>query len=114
MDSTDPTCTDPDKYVTVFENASVRVLEYRDVPGAMTRPHRHPDSVMYTLSAFRRRLHTAEGTRDVEMTAGQTFWLPAQEHSGENIGDTDTHVLFVELKATQTHVDGLALGPSTT
>ena len=33
MDSTDPICTDPDKYVTVFENGSVRVLEYRDVPG---------------------------------------------------------------------------------
>ncbi|RZU30647.1 hypothetical protein [Blastococcus saxobsidens] len=27
-------------------------------------------------------------------------WLPAQRHSGENIGDTDTHVLFVELTGT--------------
>jgi len=25
-------------------------------------------------------------------------WLAAQEHSGENIGTTETHVLFVELK----------------
>ena len=25
-------------------------------------------------------------------------WLAAQEHSGENIGGTETHVLFVELK----------------
>jgi beta-alanine degradation protein BauB len=25
-------------------------------------------------------------------------WLPTQEHSGENIGETETHVIFVELK----------------
>jgi hypothetical protein len=25
-------------------------------------------------------------------------WLPAQRHHGENIGDTPTHVLYVELK----------------
>ena len=25
-------------------------------------------------------------------------WLSAQEHYGENIGDTPTHTLFVELK----------------
>lgn len=27
-----------------------------------------------------------------------TGWLPAQEHHEENIGDTPTHVIFVELK----------------
>jgi hypothetical protein len=32
------------------------------------------------------------------MAAGTVGWLPAQEHHGENIGDTPTHVLFVELK----------------
>jgi hypothetical protein len=32
------------------------------------------------------------------MPAGLTGWLPAQQHAGENIGDTPTHVLFVELK----------------
>jgi hypothetical protein len=97
--SEDPTRTDPDKYVTVFENEHVRVLEYRDRPGDRTTPHVHPDSVMHTLSSFRRRLYGADGqTRDVEMSAGTTGWLPAQRHAGENIGDTDTHVLFVELK----------------
>ena len=94
----DPTCTDPDKYQTVFENDRVRVLEYRDTPGALTEPHRHPDSVMYTLSAFRRRLHHKDSSRDVEMEPGRVFWLPAQAHHGENIGQTETHVLFVELK----------------
>jgi hypothetical protein len=50
---TDPTTTNPDVYKTVFENDRVRVLEYRDKPGESTAAHRHPDSVMYTLSTFR-------------------------------------------------------------
>jgi hypothetical protein len=32
------------------------------------------------------------------MTAGRAVWLPAQTHVGHNIGTTDTHVIFVELK----------------
>jgi beta-alanine degradation protein BauB len=94
----DPTATDPDKYRVVFENDRVRVLEYTDQPGARTSPHDHPDSVMVTLSAFRRRLHHDGGTRDVEIPAGLATWLPAQQHSGENIGETATHTIFVELK----------------
>lgn len=53
---------------------------------------------MCTLSTFARRLHANGTTRDVEITAGTTGWLPAQIHAGENIGQTDTHVIFVELK----------------
>ena len=90
--SLDPVETNPDHYKVVFENDRVRVLEYTDRPGDRTTPHEHPDSVMHTLSSFRRRLHSGEMQRDVEMTAGMTGWLPAQQHSGENIGDTPTHV----------------------
>ena len=32
------------------------------------------------------------------MPSGLVGWLPAQEHAGENIGDTETRVIFVELK----------------
>lgn len=95
---TDPTHTDPDKYKVVFENDRVRVLEYRDKPGERTSPHGHPDSVMYTLSSFERRLIHGDRQRDVQLQAGRVNWLQAQEHSGENIGTTDTHVLFIELK----------------
>ena len=98
MADDDPTCTDPDKYRTLFENELVRVLEYTDSPGATTQPHRHPDSVMVTLSSFRRRLRAGGEERDVAIEAGTTAWLAAQEHSGENIGETETLVIFVELK----------------
>jgi quercetin dioxygenase-like cupin family protein len=96
--SLDPVETNPEHYKVVFENDRVRVLEYTDRPGDQTTPHQHPDSVMYTLSAFRRRLVSGDIHRQVEMQAGSVGWLPAQEHHGENIGDTPTHVVFVELK----------------
>ena len=95
----DPTCTDPDKYVAIFENEWVRVLDYSDRPGQQTKPHRHPNSVMITLSDFQRQLFSDGNAAEVTMTAGRAMWLPAQTHSGHNIGDTDTHVIFVELKA---------------
>jgi beta-alanine degradation protein BauB len=95
----DPTETDPDKYKVVFENDRVRVLEYRDDPGQRTSPHSHPDSVMVTLTSFERRLIAADGaTRDVSLATGEVRWLDAQSHSGENIGDSPSHVVFVELK----------------
>jgi quercetin dioxygenase-like cupin family protein len=95
--SLDPVETNPEHYRVVFENERARVLEYTDQPGDRTTPHEHPDSVMYTLSSFRRRLISDEAEREVEIGAGTTGWLPAQRHAGENIGDTPTHVLFVEL-----------------
>ena len=97
--SLDPVVTNPEHYRVLFENEKVRVLEYTDQPGDQTTPHEHPDSVMYTLSSFRRRLVSGGQGRDVELVAGSVGWLPAQQHRGENIGDTPTHVLFVELKA---------------
>jgi quercetin dioxygenase-like cupin family protein len=97
----DPTSTDPGKYTVVFENERVRVLEYRDEPGQRTSPHDHPDSVMITLSGFERRLvDAAGGSREAALRPGEIRWLDAQTHSGENIGTTPTHVVFVELKDT--------------
>ena len=110
----DPTETDPDKYMVVFENDRVRVLEYRDRPGDRTSPHGHPDSVMFTLSTFERRLiHNGEH-RDVKLESGRVNWLAAQEHSGENIGSTDTYALSVELKEPPAHPpeDTGELGPA--
>ena len=93
-----PTTTNPELYHVVMENERVRVLEYRDRPGDRTTPHRHPDSVMVTLTAFRRRLLGGERAVEVELGSGLVRWLDAQEHAGENIGETETHVIFVELK----------------
>jgi hypothetical protein len=109
----DPAETNPDHYKVVFENEHVRVLDYTDRPGDLTTPHDHPNSVMYTLTSFRRRLYQGDEQRDVEMHAGTTSWLPAQQHAGHNIGDTPTHVILVELKDPATTPDAAGfLGPT--
>jgi hypothetical protein len=107
----DPTVTNPDHYKVVFENERVRVLEFTDTPGVKTTPHEHPDCVLVTLSSFRRRMHAGDATHDVQLVAGRVGWLAAQQHAGENIGDTDSHVIFVELKE-GAHAPTDVLGPT--
>lgn len=96
--SLDPVATNPDHYRPIFENEHVRVLEYTDEPGDVTTPHDHPASVLYTVTAFRRRLVSGDTVRDVDLAAGQALWLAAQRHHGENIGTTPTHAVLVEFK----------------
>ena len=112
MSSQDPTSTDPELYKVIFENERVRVLEYRDKPGDKTRPHRHPDSVMVTLSSFQRRISAGGRHVDVDLPDGEVRWLGAQEHAGENTGVTDTHTIFIELKEAGPSTTDSPLGPS--
>jgi rhodanese-related sulfurtransferase len=91
--------TDPDKYKVIFENDRVRVIDYRDKPGEKTKLHHHPDAVLYMLSSFKRKLTLENGKSVVvDIKGGEAVWNDEQSHIGENIGSTDTHVLFVELK----------------
>ena len=109
----DPVATNPQLYSVVFENDRVRVLSYHDRPGDSTQPHRHPDSVMITMSSFERRLVQGERSVEVAIPAGEVRWLDAQEHSGHNIGSTDTRTLFVELKEFAPAAQAPQLGPRT-
>ncbi len=112
----DPIKTDPDHYKVIFENERVRVLEYTDRPGERTARHGHPDTLMYPLASFRRRIAAGGRQVEVDLRPGQARWVSAQEHSGENIGDTDSHAIFVELKEPTPHesaAPATPLGPST-
>lgn len=95
----DPLVTDADKYRLRIENERVRVLEYHDQPGDKTNMHEHPDFVLYALNAFKRKLTFPDGkTVSREFKAGDVIFMKGQTHIGENIGDTDTNVVIVELK----------------
>jgi hypothetical protein len=111
----DPCLSNPDAYQVLYENDRVRVLRYHDHPRHRTTVHAHPDSVMVTLSSFRRRLGVGGREVEVELEAGEARWLDAQQHYGENIGDTDSQAIFVELKDTRptgaTGSENSALGP---
>jgi beta-alanine degradation protein BauB len=95
----DPVHTDGEKYKVRFENERVRVLEYRDRPGEKTDQHRHPAFVLYAVGPFKRRLSLPEGKSMVrEFKAGDVMWSESQVHIGENVGETPTHVLMIEMK----------------
>ena len=94
----DAVSTAPDSYSVVFENERVRVLEYRDTPGAKTDRHHHPDSVMIPLSAFQLKLEHGSKEAHVSFEAGVVSWVPEESHAGENVGSTDGHAILVELK----------------
>ena len=91
--------TDSDKYSVVLENERVRVLRYHDKPGDRTSQHAHPDYVLYAESSFKRRLTFPDGRKqEVDVKAGSVVWMKGHVHIGENIGDTNTDVIMVELK----------------
>ncbi len=70
---------------------------------------------MIAASTFDRRLRHDDQSVDVTIPAAEVRWLDAQEHSGENIGTTDTLTFFMELKepAPQRDTAADALGPRT-
>jgi hypothetical protein len=111
MTHDDPVATNPDHYRVLWENERVRVLDYLDEPGTETTPHDHPDSVLVTLTDFRRRLVSGNTEVDVELAAGRAVWLPAQRHAGINTGDTPTHTILIELKGDSAATDSAAVGP---
>jgi len=66
-----------------------------------------PRSARAVQPSATHRVAPSRSTRAGPLTAGRRLagdsassvgWLAAQEHYGENIGDTPTHVMFVELK----------------
>ena len=95
----DPVQSDGDKYKVILENERVRVLEYRDQPGQKTQQHQHPAFVLYALSPFKRAITLPNGKVIMrQFKAGDVIYSEAQTHIGENVGDTETHVIMVELK----------------
>ena len=98
---TDPVITDPSLCRVVWENDRVRILEYLDAPGDATHLHTHPDSVMVTLSAFKRVIVSGGREVPLELNAGQVRWLDAEDHQGRNVGDTARHSIFIELREPQ-------------
>jgi hypothetical protein len=102
-DMRDAVETDGDKYSVVLENERVRVLRYHDKPGDRTSQHAHPDYVLYAESSFKRRLTFPDSrTREIDVKAGSIVWMKGHMHIGENIGDTNTDVIIVELKEKKT------------
>lgn len=94
----DPTTVDAQIYKTILENEYVRVFEVHFKPGAKIGTHSHPDHAAYVLSGGKLKLIYPDTAVVVEAQAGATFWIPAESHAAENVGDTDLRVLVLDVK----------------
>jgi quercetin dioxygenase-like cupin family protein len=61
--------------------------------------HSHPDLVAIALTPAKARFTLADGqTVDQELRAGESVFVESQEHTVENTGTSELHVILVELK----------------
>ena len=100
----DPVKTSPQYYKVLLENDQVRVLEYRLKAGEKEPMHSHPTGVVYVLSGTKLKFSYSDGRREERAaTAGETIWRDPTTHAVENIGDTEAHVIAVDLKPSGPH-----------
>jgi hypothetical protein len=96
----------PQHHKLLFENDAVRVLDTCIAPGETTRLHSHCwPATLYFLSwsDFVRRGEDAAVIVDSRtlppIAAGRALWSgPLGPHTLENVGDSELHVIAVELK----------------
>ncbi len=95
----DPLKAAADTHKLVFENQFVRVLEVRVPPGKTERWHQHGRRVVVYLSDFHTR-STERGGKPQEnlRKSGLVRWSEPVIHQVENIGQTEGHVISVDLK----------------
>lgn len=96
----DPATVAPDFYKCTFENEHARACEVSFAPGATIPSHSHPQHMVYAVTPGKIRIFAVGAEpADVELTAGQVLWIPAQTHYGTNTGSADLKLLVVEFKA---------------
>lgn len=99
--------------VVLLENADVLVVEVRYEPGSVAPLHTHeyPRRVIYVESGGTLEITTGRLRDDgalelvpggkairIDITAGQTLWLPSQTHMLRNVGKTFIRIVEVEIK----------------
>jgi len=83
----------------ILENDRVRVLDFWVKPGQKVAMHSHPAAITYFITAGKLKTTMADGkVNETEAKAGETRWSDPITHANENIGDTDAHVIVIELK----------------
>lgn len=95
----DPVDVAPDNYDIPLENERVRVLQVHLKPGEKIPEHSHPASVIFAVSDCKAKFTYPDGKSEImDLKAGQSIFTEAFTHWAENIGDTECHVLNIELR----------------
>jgi quercetin dioxygenase-like cupin family protein len=95
----DPVKVDPAHYKLVFENPSVRVLSITYAPGASSKMHQHPDSIVIPLVNSKVRFVMPDGkSNDAELAKDSAMYSVAGTHNPKNIGTAPMSAILVEFK----------------
>jgi tartrate-resistant acid phosphatase type 5 len=104
----DAMAADPEHHKILMENDQVRVLDTRVLPGERTPVHSHRwPATLYVMSwsDFLRRdanekIIVDSRNWDRRPVPGEALWLPPlTAHSIENIGQSELHLIAVEVKS---------------
>ena len=98
-DALDPLRVAGDTHKLAFENKFVRVLDVRLPPGKVEPRHRHPHGMSVYFTDWDARVTVDGGQPEVHhRTAGSFAWSEPVIHTVQNAGNTDGHILRIELK----------------
>jgi quercetin dioxygenase-like cupin family protein len=88
------------KFITVrIDNSRVRVFDSILKPGDKEALHSHPASIVYVIEGGKFRNHAADGTvTEIELKTGDVQYREPLTHAAENIGNTTSRLVVVELK----------------
>ena len=92
----------PRSYRVALDNRSVRVLEYRSVPGLGVcgqGRHYHPAHLTVALTPARVRVREGGKAFVAVNKPGDVFWSEAGWHETENLTGREVRALIVEVKA---------------
>jgi mannose-6-phosphate isomerase-like protein (cupin superfamily) len=91
--------TEPGHYKTLIDNAAVRVLRITYSPGAKSRMHSHPDSMLVALGDAKVRFGLPDGkTQDMDIGKETAAYTPATTHAPADVGTTPVDAVLVEFK----------------
>ena len=83
----------------LLENDRVKVYEFSQKPGEKTEMHEHPDLIVYPLTDSSMRFTYRDGTtKEVKFKKGEAAFSKSQWHAVENIGDSESRILAIDLK----------------
>lgn len=98
-DPLDPVRVAPDTHKVAFENAFVRVLEVHIPPGSIEPRHRHPHGLSVYFTDWSAKVTVDGKEAQVNQRKTGTFaWSDAVIHTVQNVGQSEGHVLRIELK----------------
>ncbi|HWQ36308.1 MAG TPA: cytoplasmic protein [Blastocatellia bacterium] len=98
-ETADPTIIASGQYRVLMENERVRVPDYRSRPGEQSIMHWHPACLVYVIRPAKMLITTPDGLRrEVDLLAGELLWRDDMSHAVASIGNSETHLLVIELK----------------